>query len=245
MEVVGQIKIDFEIKKMFRLCGIYKITSPTGKIYIGQSKDIQKRWRKYRNLDKGTKSQRILWRSFLKHGVESHQFDIIEHCPEEHLNCSERFWQDEFDVIGKNGLNCILQQYSEKRRVYSKETLEKISGENSARYGKKHSEETKKKISEAHTGKVKTQEHIKNISLANSGEKSIWYGKTHTEETKQKMSAWQLGGGNHQAKLVLDLATGIFYETAIEASKAYGINHVTLNCYLNGKLKNKTNLIYV
>ena len=29
------------------ICGIYKITSPTGRIYIGQSKNIKQRFRDY------------------------------------------------------------------------------------------------------------------------------------------------------------------------------------------------------
>ena len=28
------------------ICGIYKITSPSGKIYIGESENIQKNWNK-------------------------------------------------------------------------------------------------------------------------------------------------------------------------------------------------------
>jgi hypothetical protein len=34
------------------ICGIYKITSPSKKVYIGQSVDIYERWQKYQNLNK-------------------------------------------------------------------------------------------------------------------------------------------------------------------------------------------------
>ena len=84
---------------MDKNCGIYKITSPSGKIYIGQSVDIQRRWRDYKSRVKGT--QKALTRSFNKYGARNHQFDIIEYCDLENLNCSERFWQDEFNVLGK------------------------------------------------------------------------------------------------------------------------------------------------
>lgn len=33
---------------MDKNCGIYKITSPSGKIYIGQSIDIKRRWLDYK-----------------------------------------------------------------------------------------------------------------------------------------------------------------------------------------------------
>lgn len=49
------------------MIGIYKITSPTNKIYIGQSVNIEKRLKSYK--DNLPKSQTLLLRSFLKHGV--------------------------------------------------------------------------------------------------------------------------------------------------------------------------------
>ena len=95
---------------MNKTTGIYKITSPTGKVYIGQAKNLNNRLKDYIRMGVGIQSQTRLYNSLLKYGVENHQFDIIEYCSVEDLNCSERFWQDEFDVIGENGLNCILKQ---------------------------------------------------------------------------------------------------------------------------------------
>ena len=48
------------------MIGIYKITSPTGRIYIGQSIDIEKRIIKYQNIK--CKSQRLLYNSLFKYG---------------------------------------------------------------------------------------------------------------------------------------------------------------------------------
>lgn len=119
--------------------GIYKITSPTYKIYIGQSKDLKRRKSEYKNNDVKLKAQRRLYNSLQKYGIEHHQFDIIEYCSEEELNCSERFWQDEFDVIGKDGLNCILQDCGVERRVFSEDTRQKMSertsGKNNPMFG--------------------------------------------------------------------------------------------------------------
>ena len=59
-----------------KIIGIYKITSPSGKIYIGQSLDIHYRWNvQYFKLK--CKSQTKLYESFLEHGVENHTFEII------------------------------------------------------------------------------------------------------------------------------------------------------------------------
>ena len=54
---------------MNKICGIYKITSPTGKIYIGQSVDIKKRWNhhKYAKDKKCSK----LYSSFKKYGYNA------------------------------------------------------------------------------------------------------------------------------------------------------------------------------
>jgi len=60
--------------------GIYKITSPSGRVYIGQSVNIEKRFKKYVRLD--CKEQTRLYRSFKKHGVENHMLEIIELCSE-------------------------------------------------------------------------------------------------------------------------------------------------------------------
>lgn len=64
--------------------------------------------------------------------------------------------------------------------------------------GHTHSEETKLKMSLAHRGKVKTAEHLNNISKALTGKKLTEHhkqktriarlGKTHSEESKKKIS---------------------------------------------------------
>jgi len=52
---------------MKKICGIYKITNPDGKIYIGGSKSILKRWQDYRYLK--SYGQALLHESFLKNAV--------------------------------------------------------------------------------------------------------------------------------------------------------------------------------
>lgn len=47
------------------------------------------------------------------------------------------------------------------------------------------------------------------------------------------------------SKKVLDTKTGIFYNSAVEASNLLGINESTLYGYLKGRRTNKTSLIYV
>ena len=56
--------------------GIYKITNPKGAIYIGQSKNVNERLTRYKKLQ-CCKSQHLLYRSFLKYGINNHSFEIL------------------------------------------------------------------------------------------------------------------------------------------------------------------------
>ncbi len=107
------------------VCGIYKITSPSDRIYIGQSEDIKKRFSQYRFLSNSI-NQVKLNRSFKKYGIKNHIFEIIENCEPNELLCKERYWQDFYDVL-KGGLNCILTACGEEKQVMSDETKQKIS----------------------------------------------------------------------------------------------------------------------
>lgn len=142
------------------MIGIYKITSPTSRIYIGQSNNIKRRLKEYLDL-KNSKKQIRLYRSFKKYGINNHIFEIIEECSFEELNERERYYQDKYNVLGKNGLNCTLTNSSLKPKILS--------------------EQTKLKISSSMKGKIKTSETKSKISNAMKG-------KTHSKETKLKMS---------------------------------------------------------
>lgn len=187
-------------------CGIYKITSPTGRVYIGQSRDIRDRWISYKKYKSKKAIQPKLFNSFNKYGIENHQFDIIEYCSEEDLNCSERFWQDEFDVLN-GGLNCVLTNCGDKKVVFSKERNEKISnkikgenhpffgkfGKDNPNFGKKRTAEQVKNISESQKGKKASDETRKKLSDIRKGESNPFYGKTHSEESRKKISEGKIG----------------------------------------------------
>ncbi len=106
--------------------GIYKITSPTGKVYVGQSVNIESRFRQYKSSLANSRSQIALYNSFLRHGTANHSFTIVEECEIKNLNNRERYWQDYYNVL-EEGLNCVLQSTTETRRVLSEELKFKIS----------------------------------------------------------------------------------------------------------------------
>ena len=106
-----------------KICGIYKITSPSGRTYIGESKNINHRWKDYKRLR--CKTQIKIYNSFVKYGVENHIFEIVEECEFHELKCRERYWQDFYDVLN-GGLNLKLSECDELKSELSKETIEKI-----------------------------------------------------------------------------------------------------------------------
>jgi group I intron endonuclease len=90
------------------MIGIYKITNPKGKIYIGQSINIERRKIQYKNLSDGVKKQPKIYNSFQKYGFDKHIFEIIEECSIDKLDERELYWGEYYDVLGKNGLACRL-----------------------------------------------------------------------------------------------------------------------------------------
>ena len=197
------------------MVGIYKITSPSGKIYIGQSINLKQRFDTYKRLNKQVSSSPKLYRSLLKYGVENHIFEVIEECSIELLNERERYYQEFYNVL-ENGLNCILTNTKEKRKV-----IQPIS------------EKQKKQISDFHKGKKLSIDTINKIKKARA--KQII-----TEEHKRKISV-----NSASARIVLDINTGVFYNSVKEISNLYGIKANTLVCRLIGKLTNNTSFRYV
>ena len=169
-----------------KLIGIYKITSPTGRIYIGQAINIERRIKRYKSND--CKSQSRLFKSINKYGWENHTFEIIEECLEEDLNCRERHWQDFYDSTGKNGLNCVLQECNGERRIISEETKKLLR---EARKHRVFTEETKQKISKSNMGRIMSEEARKKMSDAKKGKylgvNNPNYGKKRSKETNDKI----------------------------------------------------------
>lgn len=195
--------------------GIYKITSPSGRIYIGQSKNIKSRFSYYKSL--ACKNQVKLMRSFKKYGFENHIFETIENCLINDLNDRERFYQEKYDVI-KNGLNCILISSKNKPAKRSIETNKKIS---QALKKRKWKESSKRKLSNSRKGIKFSKEHRENIRKSKTGQKNV------------------------RSVVVLNISSGVYYDTIQKASEAHCVDHRSLSRYLNGTRNNKTNLIRV
>lgn len=126
---------------MEKICGIYKITNKiNNKCYIGQSKDIIKRWKteyKWHKLNSHLQS------AFNKYGLENFDFEIIEECSPNLLNEREQFWITVYNSFDRNfGYNKTLGGAGTPGRTFIM------------------SDETKNKIRIANTGRKFTAEQL-------------------------------------------------------------------------------------
>jgi group I intron endonuclease len=183
------------------MIGIYKITNPKGKIYIGQSIDIEKRFNIYKLMH--CTNQPRIFRSFKSYGVDNHTFEIITECVITDLNNLERYYQDLFNACGKFGLNCKLTASNDRSGKHSLETIEKIR---KSKIGDKNpmkkieakikaSESQKNKYNNGYInpfkGKKLSAEHKEKISQSLNGkrigEKNPFFNKKHSNESILKM----------------------------------------------------------
>jgi group I intron endonuclease len=161
------------------MIGIYKIISPTGKIYIGQSINIENRWKTYKRND--FRFQTRLKNSIQKYGLEKHQFIILEQCDLDQLNNRERYYQDLYDVLGPNGLNCRLTTTSSKSGKNSVESnLKRSLTTIGIKKGPRPDVSARNKI--VHTGKIISEQHKEALRAR----KGIKKGPM-SEEHKQKL----------------------------------------------------------
>lgn len=123
-----------------KICCIYRIISPTGKIYIGQTIDFELRIKHYQKLR--CKNQTKLYYSLNKHGFKNHAIGIVRECSHEELNKFEKYYIDLWNTFNsKFGLN--LRDGGDGHGKMSDESKKKMS---LSRIGKKLSETTRNKL---------------------------------------------------------------------------------------------------
>lgn len=77
-------------------CGVYLIVcKPTGKSYVGSSKQIPARWTQHRRvLNAGKSNSRYLQHAWSKHGENAFEFSILEYCAVDELEIREQNFID-------------------------------------------------------------------------------------------------------------------------------------------------------
>lgn len=121
------------------IIGIYKVTNLiNGKVYIGQSIDIRKRWRQHKNAAK-SKEKSLFYSAIRKYGIENFSFEIIEECSLEELDDKEKFYIEKFNsyigwensngynmTTGGNRPNALPMSYSNRIKMSRKKNGEPV-----------------------------------------------------------------------------------------------------------------------
>lgn len=205
------------------VAGIYMIQSPSGRIYIGQSRNIRKRFYAYSRKTHFPKTK--LYSSIIKYGFINHIVKILHELPKD----IERSVMDEYEVL-------YINQYSECGFILL--NMKDGGGGNNGL-----NEESRKKIGDANRGRPKTKYFMDQMRERMIG-KQYSLGYRHTEESKKKISERSSGHIHPMARKVVDIKTGKSYSYLKEAAADLGINYNTLVGYVTGLRKNKTNIRY-
>ena len=181
--------------------GIYCIQNKkSGKLYIGSSKNIEKRIRGHKNSLRLNRHYNIyLQRAYNKYGEGGLVFKSLERTTEKNMINREQFWIDKYKShIPKNGYN--INPIANGSPMLNPETVKKVSKTLKGRgKGRKLSEKTLKKlrrqrntkewrerISAVHKGKKLSKEHRRKIAIGNKG-------KVVSKETRRRISIARKG----------------------------------------------------
>ena len=221
---------------------VYKHTTPSGKVYIGITK--QKPEQRWENGN-GYKDNEHFYRAIRKYGWKNIEHEIVQNGLTKQQACDL-----EIELIAKydstdqcNGYNHSIGGECSALGVHpSVETRRKLSesmkGANHPNYGRHLSGETRRKISESHKGKTSPQKGVRlsqetrrKMSEAKKGINHPNYGKHPSAETRRKMSQSHKGKNK---KAVICVETGTLYSSGTEAAQSIGVTNGAISRVLRG-----------
>lgn len=176
--------------------GIYQIRcNPTGKVYIGSSCRIEKRWREHElHLIAGTHVNPHLQAAWNKYGSASFELVIIEECGKETIRLREQQildaadWSNLLNVSkGASGGNTLSAEQAEQARLRRSEMNKKMWEARRAN-GWSMSDEQRDQIGRSVAGKKRPQHVVDALINSHKGKPSPLRGTTHSEEVKKKRS---------------------------------------------------------
>lgn len=161
----------------------------------------------------------ILFDKLTKEDAEALEIKLIK----EYKSTNSKYGYNKANGGSSNG-----KHTEETKKIISEKAKKRLENPiNNPMYGKRHSEETRKKISNKNIGKNISIETRQKLSVANVGKNNSMYGKTHTQEAKEKIV-------KALAHPVRCIETGIIYPSEIEAKRRTGVDNTMIHRYLKG-----------
>jgi group I intron endonuclease len=183
---------------------IYKITSPTGRIYIGKTTNLRNRINQYKGLR--CKSQPALYNSFISHGFENHLIDILGEFSLDILSDKEKYFISFYDSFN-NGLNCTTG--GDGAFMYGSDNIMSIP-------------------------EVKEKARQSRINFYKNGGVHWNKGRKRSIETIEKIRVKRIEQDVRQGSptikhMLFDSETGIFYDSIEAASNSLGVKYKTFH----------------
>lgn len=197
---------------------IYMATAPSGKKYIGKTIKSFKRRKSAHIYEANLGYDRPFHRAIRKYG-EDIKWEILEKCKsDEELRNRECYYIEKYEAYTK-GYNCTLGGEGHAGYKQSEETIAKRNKAISkANMGRKHSKQTKNKMSKAKLGNTNR------------------LGKKCSKETKDKISKIQ----NSKKRAIICIETKIIFESITETAKQMNICKANLQKHLSDNPKYKS-----
>jgi group I intron endonuclease len=171
---------------------IYCLTSPSGKRYVGQSWNIEKRLNYYKRID-GCKGQQKIYNALKRYGFDSFSVEILDYCfDQDQMDDAECYWIAFYDTI-KNGYNIreggSRGQWSDEMRLLISERTKEAMKAN-PRTKESYEIGAEKCKGQTRSDVVKTL-MSKNRTGKGCKDDNAWYGKPLPEDHRRK-----IGEGN-------------------------------------------------
>lgn len=214
-----------------------------GKQYIGQSKDIVRRF--LQHLQPRSKGTPEFHKEIQKMGKENFVCIILEECDESELNEREeyyiRFFEPEYNKSLGQGQKGIIVSEKTRKKIsekakqrwenYDSETKKKVLERlnSNPRYGYHLSDETKEKIRQKHIGKTRIEESRKKQS----------------ETMKQRYKDGLKVCVEKLYKPVICTTTGERFPSLKAAAEHYGLYSPDITAVLKGRQKTTHGLAFV
>jgi group I intron endonuclease len=256
------------------IIGVYKISNVlSDRYYIGYSKNINIRFCVHRcKLKNSCHDNIFLQRAYNLDGEDKFIYEIIHRCNTEKeakeielqyltdLSIRDKLYNLNYNNSGGD----LLTNHPDKESIRDKisktcaETISKMSseerkqkygkyGERNGMYGKTHTEEARKILSEIKKNKntgeensffgkhhtKETKQKFSEIAKQRIGKKNPFFGKHHTEETKEKLR--EKNKGTQSTSRISISIDNINYVSMTDASKKLSIPLPTILWRLNSK----------
>lgn len=232
-----------------KFSGIYTITNKINqKIYLGCATNIANRWKSHRSYLRLNKHNNThLQRAWNKYGEENFEFELLIECEEVDLYSEENYWC--------NLLNCVDYKYGYNIKSTSPTGNFKMSEESKRKLaisatGRKHTQETKDKISEISKLKKLSKEHKEILVTCNKSRVWSKESRKKASEANIKRSGIKKCIEIHEVPILQFDLEGSFIKEYSSITKASQENKVTRyqiysQCYDQVKTKTRKSTKFI